>query len=136
MVRTRGADLFNSALHGTIGKVAPDRIWNDRGTINADLSLTVDGIATPYPADNSPGAYFLDLRLTIEPDAVSVSVPSRQTEPAGDGPHEHKVVYPAVFRPPAPGDRVAVQWVRDGAGTAGIPVVTSIIVRAGSVTSP
>lgn len=110
------------------------------GTINADLSLTTDGLA----GNIAPGEYMVDLRLTHENyysynelnssanaphyhhGGEHAQVGGPGTHEHNDGLHDHRV--PSVFRRLEPGDRVLVVWIGFE------PVVVAIVVSGNTIT--
>lgn len=114
------------------------------GTINGDMSLTVDSIGTSIPKQE----YMIDLRLTHDtyysynelnssanaPHVHSGSE-SAHTQAVGtgihvhnsDGLHDHRA--PSVFRKLKAGDRVLVAWVGYE------PIIVAIVVAGDTTTS-
>lgn len=101
------------------------------GTINGDLSLTVDSI----PAKIPPAEYMISLQLSHEnyysynEMNSSAGAPHRHTGDGhthNDGLHDHRV--PSVFRRLQPGDRVLVAWVGFE------PIIIDIVVAGTTVT--
>lgn len=112
------------------------------GTINGNLSLTVDSIGTPIPQAD----YMVDLRLTHDTYYSYTEMNSSRNAPhhhAGgthgghdggsgshthdDGLHDHRV--PSVFRKLEPGDRVLVAWIGYQ------PVIVAIVVAGTTITT-
>lgn len=116
------------------------------GTINGNMSLTVDSIGTPIPQAD----YMVDLRLTHETyysynelyDADMKATRKPHHHAGGthgghdsgngshthdDGLHDHRV--PSVFRRLEPGDRVLVAWIGYQ------PVIVAIVVAGTTITS-
>lgn len=116
------------------------------GTINGNLSLTVDSIGTPIPQAD----YLVDLRLTHETYYSYNELYDADMSPSrdyhkhyhgehgghdgGDGSHSHTTDglhdhrSPSVFRRLKAGDRVLVAWVGFQ------PVVLSIVVEGTTIT--
>lgn len=114
------------------------------GTINDNLSLTVDSIGTPIPQAD----YMVDLRLTHETyysynelyDADRKPTRKPHHHEGGthaqytgsgyhthdDGLHDHRS--PSVFRRLEPGDRVLVAWIGYQ------PVIVAIVVAGTTIT--
>lgn len=111
------------------------------GTINGNLSLTVDSIGTPIPQAD----YMVDLRLTHDTYYSYNELNSSAKKPhhhAGgthgghdggngyhthdDGLHDHRV--PSVFRRLKAGDRVLVAWIGYQ------PVIVAIVVAGTTIT--
>lgn len=82
------------------------------GTINGDMSLSVDGMDGRIP----PRDYLVDVRLTQS---------SYDTSETDD--HSHRL--PSAFRKLRAGDRVLVAWI------GYLPVIVSIVVAGTTTTS-
>jgi hypothetical protein len=99
-----------SRMKKTAGAAVPVTV--ELGTINKNLSLSVDSLKTPIPK----GGYMIDIAYSGDSYNTSdVSLPECGT-------HSHKL--PSVFRPLKAGDRVLVVW------SGFEPVVVSIIVKS------
>lgn len=111
------------------------------GTINSDMSLTVDSI----PAQIPPSEYMISIQLSHENyysyNELNSSAGAPHHHAGGghaqeggpgththdDGLHDHRV--PSVFRRLQPGDRVLVAWVGFE------PIIIDIVVAGTTVTS-
>ena len=135
---------LGEGLTGRMKKTAKANIPTtlELGTINGDLSLTVDSLSNTIPK----GSYMVSLALTHDTYYTYNEMNSSANKPhvhqAGeheghesgtgahthdkDGLHDHRA--PSVFRNLKPGDRVLVAWVGHE------PIVISIVVSSLTVT--
>ena len=138
-------EALGSTIMGRMNQTAEGRatLYLALGTLNSDLSLTVDSIGTPIPK----GDYMVSLHLTHDTYFTYNELNSSQAKPhqhkgpeaqhaqasgtgmhvhTSDGLHTHRV--PSVFRNLEPGDRVLVCWPGKE------PVVVDIVVSSDKVT--
>ena len=117
-----------SRMKRTAGAAVPVTV--ELGTINQNLSLSVDSLDTPIPR----GGYMIDIAYSAKSyktseDSHTHSGGSHSGQEYGDGSHTHSGgahshSLPSVFRPLQAGDRVLVVW------SGFEPVVVSIIVKS------
>lgn len=111
------------------------------GTINADLSLSVDGIKGSIPSSAymiafhlSHENYFTYNELNSSKEAPHVHRGGEHSQMSGDGYHTHDTDglhdhrVPSVFRRLKPGDRVLVAWVGYD------PIIVDIVVAGYTIT--
>lgn len=105
------------------------------GTINGDLSLSVDSLSGKI----DPSDYMVDLRLTHDTYKTYETTHQHTGGSHGgheggngqhshdDGKHDHRV--PSVFRRLEAGDRVLVMWVGHE------PIIVAVVVSGTTITS-
>lgn len=107
---TRLGTALSDRMKKTAQKAIPALV--EFGTINQNLSLTVDSLGQPIPK----GSYMVNLML-----ASSSSYRTSSVSIDGEA-HSHAM--PSDFRPLKKGDRVVVIW------NGFVPVVIAIIVNS------
>ena len=139
----KGIQMLGDAISGRIKAAnrAEHVTYLELGTINADLSLKVDGLK----GNIRPGSYMVSLHLTHEnyftynelnssAEAPHVHAGGEHSQEVGngshvhndDGLHDHRV--PSVFRRLKAGDRVLVAWVGNE------PIIVDIVVAGTTIT--
>lgn len=128
---------LGNVIAGRIQKTAQANkgMYLELGTINADLSLKVDGLV----GNITPNDYMVDVRLTH----IDYNTSETEHEHSGGahgghelgtgththdgGKHLHRV--PSVFRRLEAGDRVLVAWVGND------PVIVAIVTAGTTITT-
>lgn len=103
MAGNRGVARLAQAHIRLIRDHAPQQeIWNQLGTINPDMSLSIDYFPIPY----LPGQYFV-----LEYLSPMFLLPDPWVETESSHAHTHTINRPPALLTVAPGDRVLVSMV-------------------------
>lgn len=118
MSTNHGIAQLHQEILGAASLVVTNPTWLELGTIGADLSLTVDRFAMPFPSNIWLVLEYLTAANPMETlsDAQGGSIP---------------LTRPTILRPLQSGDRVLVALLHGGAQ----PVVVGRVVPQGTVTA-
>lgn len=116
--KQRLGDILASQMKKTSAAAIPTTI--ELGTINSNLSLTVDSIPEPIPK----GDYMISLMLASGSYRTSSEAHSHSGADHSHSGGEHSHALPDAFRSLKAGDRVLVAWCGNE------PVVLAVLVSS------